>query len=379
MSHNSKYYRKTLSSKVKSQRIDIFFKQKNLETECNEPKAKKSRESVDNPDHDADPSVSSPSLDSSTSCNTPGSDDEQDSDHSESEGQTDNFVSQSDARLFHVGKYESQYPWLYYSVARNGFLCKYCEFSNGPKGKLATETPFAENGVKLGTHPSRKLDKHEKSKFHELSCKLYHGGFLESNSSKSVLQLLRDQNQEIQDEKQRRSAAYMEVLFKTTFFMIKRRWAVSDNLDEMIQFLANDLNFSKVTDHLEVYPNAKYTSHMSVSEIVQSISGVLEEDILNDLRQAEWFALLADESSDVANREQFAVIVRFVWKGNVREEYLGLIHLDRGDAESLMKAIESFLIAKGVNIQRAIFVGFDGCNTMSGVNTGKYIKIITIL
>ena len=73
MSHNSKYYRKALSTKVKSQRIDIFFKQKNLE--CNEPKAKKSRESVestDNPDH-VDPSVSSPSLDSS-SCNTPGSD-----------------------------------------------------------------------------------------------------------------------------------------------------------------------------------------------------------------------------------------------------------------------------------------------------------------
>lgn len=43
-----------------------------------------------------------------------------------------------------------------------------------------------------------------------------------------------------------------------------------------------------------------------------------------------------------------------------------------------MTAIETFLLAKGIDITKALFVGFDGCNTMSGVNTGKEVKQIVV-
>lgn len=43
-----------------------------------------------------------------------------------------------------------------------------------------------------------------------------------------------------------------------------------------------------------------------------------------------------------------------------------------------MTAIETFLLAKGIDITKALFVGFDGCNTMSGVNTGKEVKKIVV-
>lgn len=63
------------------------------------------------------------------------------------------------------------------------------------------------------------------------------------------------------------------------------------------------------------------------------------------------------------------MLVRLIRDGTVKEAFLELVHLHKTDAESLMLAIENFLLANGVDITRGIFVGFDGCNTISGVNT----------
>ena len=46
------------------------------------------------------------------------------------------------------------------------------------------------------------------------------------------------------------------------------------------------------------------------------------------------------------------------------------------DAATLIGEIEKFLQAKGVDISKAMFVGFDGCNTMSGENKGTYNSVI---
>lgn len=79
-----------------------------------------------------------------------------------------------------------------------------------------------------------------------------------------------------------------------------------------------------------------------------------------------------DDSSDEGKREHFAVFVRFTQNGTVKKTVLTLI-LHTTAAESLTMAIESFLLAKGVNITRAIFVSSDNVNTMSGINTDTCI------
>jgi hypothetical protein len=57
-------------------------------------------------------------------------------------------------------KYEVLYPWLYFSENKNGYLWKYCE--------LSTPKCIGE-GVKLGTHPTRKLEIHDSSSRHKES------------------------------------------------------------------------------------------------------------------------------------------------------------------------------------------------------------------
>ena len=50
--------------------------------------------------------------------------------------------------------------------------------------------------------------------------------------------------------------------------------------------------------------------------------------------------------------------------------------MKKTDAHSLMSVIESFLLAKGIDISKTRFVGFDGTNTMSGEVSGK-LRMVT--
>lgn len=100
------------------------------------------------------------------------------------------------------------------------------------------------------------------------------------------------------------------------------------------------------------------------------MSDFIERKILNDLRGKE-FALLADESSDIANRSQMSVISRFSNSDlSVTTHFLGFVKLEKGTAEYIMQSLEVFLLAKNVDLSNVRFIAFDGCNTMSGVRTG---------
>ena len=64
------------------------------------------------------------------------------------------------------------------------------------------------------------------------------------------------------------------------------------------------------------------------------------EVILSKARSAEWFSIMADECTDVANLEQMAVRIRFVDANNiVNEEFIGFIPLDKVDAASITTAL----------------------------------------
>ncbi|XP_052245734.1 uncharacterized protein LOC127854716 [Dreissena polymorpha] len=57
------------------------------------------------------------------------------------------------------------------------------------------------------------------------------------------------------------------------------------------------------------------------------------------------------------------------------DHFMGLVNVERTDAESLLNAINQFCIGKGIDIRRCRFVGFDGANVMSGEVSGLQRRI----
>ena len=81
------------------------------------------------------------------------------------------------------------------------------------------------------------------------------------------------------------------------------------------------------------------------------------------------FAILANESTDCSNKEQFALIIGFVDKNNeIREEFLNFIYMNSGVRREELKSklLETFRDAS-IDISYCRGQGYDGAANMSGV------------
>lgn len=103
----------------------------------------------------------------------------------------------------------------------------------------------------------------------------------------------------------------------------------------------------------EATDGAKYTSATIQNELISIIGGQLRESIVGQIPDnAPFYAILADEVTDVANKEQLSPAVRFVnIDGTVHEEFLGFLSLERITGEAIASAILDVLPKWNLNIK----------------------------
>ncbi|XP_057543269.1 uncharacterized protein LOC130821498 [Amaranthus tricolor] len=85
-----------------------------------------------------------------------------------------------------------------------------------------------------------------------------------------------------------------------------------------------------------------------------------------------YFSILADESSDVSQKEQLALVLRFVNRENglVVERFLGILHVGDTTALSLKNAIMSLLMEHLLSPSMIRGQGYDGASNMRGEING---------
>lgn len=73
--------------------------------------------------------------------------------------------------------------------------------------------------------------------------------------------------------------------------------------------------------------------------------------LLEDIRNAQWFAVIANETSDVSNQVQFNVSVRWVGKNIViREDPVGIVSGPDTTEETFLNVIKYVLIVLNLQI-----------------------------
>ena len=66
----------------------------------------------------------------------------------------------------------------------------------------------------------------------------------------------------------------------------------------------------------------------------------VKDKILDDVQSARWFAVMADECTDVSTLEQMCMCFRFVDESKchqpeIREEFVGFVKLQKTDADAI--------------------------------------------
>lgn len=112
--------------------------------------------------------------------------------------------------------------------------------------------------------------------------------------------------------------------------------------------------------------NCTLTSPDIQHQIIQCCALETRKQILDELGD-DHYTILADESSDVAHKEQLALCLRFVDKlGRPCEHFLGVVHVSDTTSLSLKNAIEDLLVHHHLTMTQIRGQGYDGASNMKG-------------
>ena len=85
--------------------------------------------------------------------------------------------------------------------------------------------------------------------------------------------------------------------------------------------------------NIEKAKHAKYTSPEAVSELQHSLSKVVDEELIPDLRQSEFFSIMLDESTDRSSETTLMLYVRYLKQGNSVTIFVSVVELLSGTAD----------------------------------------------
>ncbi|XP_069465605.1 zinc finger MYM-type protein 1-like [Ambystoma mexicanum] len=134
--------------------------------------------------------------------------------------------------------------------------------------------------------------------------------------------------------------------------------------------------------HLNSQSRIKYVSKTITDELISMIALETRKSILDLCKEAKFFTLIADSTTDISHVDQMAILVRYVHidreKNNVtiNESFLSFIDIQQADAAALCSRIVNVLFGDyGLNRNYLCGQGYDGASVMSGARGGLQAKI----
>lgn len=122
--------------------------------------------------------------------------------------------------------------------------------------------------------------------------------------------------------------------------------------------------------------NAKYLSNTIQNEILECLSDMVRESIIQEVKDSEVFSVIADETKDLKKSEPLSLELRYYYDGAVHESFLDFQRASELDAAGLSKKIIQCLERYGLDYKSNLAgQGYDGAAVMSGRCNGVAARI----
>ena len=279
-------------------------------------------------------------------------------------------------RKFHRSVYENS--WICGCEIRNALFCFPCLlFGNSDSNS------WSRSGVTDLGHLSKFIKQHKDNSKH-----LHNVLNLNSIGSVSVAaQLSRAyhdaklrHNEQVEKNRYVLSKIIDCIKFCGAFELALRGHDESDSSENpgifrgLIDFVTSLDN--AVREHMESNQVFKGTSKTIQNELLDCMLEVCREIIMQEMKEADFVALMADETTDISNETQLALVFRYEHKGQPYERFWGFLKPEGQNADAI-----SDCILNEVNPlfkdkpERVIAQTFDGASVMSGATGGVQAKI----
>ena len=261
--------------------------------------------------------------------------------------------------------------WLSFCVSHSKVFCFYCRTATS-RGWLTfstkAENTFTARGFNNWKKAKQKFREHEQSLAHREAMLKYSATQQPSVSAQLNCQVQKDQLQ------------HRQMLLKqltSLKYLVRQGLAVrghveeEGNLHQLLMCRAED------TVGLEKWLSDRtYQSHDIVNELIQLMAHQLLRHLLNEIRQAEWYSVIADETRDASGPEQLGISLRWVDSDYiVNEDLIGLVEVEMTDAATLVETIKDTLIRMHLQLTQCRGQAYDGASNMAGHLSGVSTRI----
>ena len=273
------------------------------------------------------------------------------------------YGSGKNARKRHVNPaWFKSYSWLHYCLTSMKVYCHYCKhasLSNLRVMSTKAASVFSVDGFCNWKNATAKLKEHEKSLAHRDAVAAH-------VASKHVpitqqLQTHLNQSQVSRRESLIKQISALRYLLRQGL-AVRNDHAGGSNLTIMMQLVLNE--------KLWVSEN-KYQSPEVINELIEIMGHKLLRSLLCDIKSQQWFAMLADETRDISNREQLVLCLRYVTeKYEIYEDMIGLYQLDNTTANTVYSALKDCFLKLGISFANCRGQAYDGAKNFQGHVSG---------
>lgn len=269
----------------------------------------------------------------------------------------------------------ARFPWLMYSRAHDGCYCASCVlFCNAKEvhGVLVLK-PWRQ-----WSKTTQDLTRHNESLFHkEAQVAADHFKMMVDNPARSIEGMLKENASQVEKE----NLAVLKSIAACVLFLGQQGMAFRGD-DERLEssnrgHFLELLEFRASTDpvlkkHLDgCAKNALYCSPDIQNELISISAAESRSLILNEVKRAKFFTIIADEVSDVSNKEQVAIAVRYVGSDDrIQEKFLDFKHAERTTGVVLADVIQSAFKSYGLDLNYCRGQAYDGASNMSSSGAG---------
>ena len=271
-----------------------------------------------------------------------------------------------------VSSWFKHYPWLTVCTTKKKVYCTYCKFAN--KRGLIT---FSKNANPAFTVDGFNNWKKAKSKFNSHDASLTHKEAKMkwlSLQKPSLPEQIHTQTMRLQNS--RRNALLKQLSFLRYLLRqglaVRGHTEVEGNLIQLL-ILARDSADNDVREWLK---DNKYMSHDIVNEQITIMGHAILRTLLKNIKTSKWFSVIVDEATDVVNREQMNLSIRWVNdEYDISEDPVGLVCLPNTTADTLTKVLKDLLLRCSLPLSLCRGQAYDGASNMQGKRKGLATQI----
>jgi hypothetical protein len=285
-----------------------------------------------------------------------------------------------------------RYKFLAFSQHCQGLFCKACVLF----GPLAAGRSRC-NLQKLVTEPLKQFDRlfgsngyitcHENAEYHKTAV-LKTTNFVNAMTQRRDIQTHIDtaRIKQIEENRQRLIPIISTILLCGRQNIPLRGHRDSGSVEKLINedsLVKNEGNFRALLkyridggdlilrQHLDnAVKNATYISKTTQNDIITTTGNIIRNKIIERVRNAKFFSVLVDETTDLSKQEQMTMCLRYVTDNHLCEDFIDFISVSDMTGVGLANTILSRLKQFQLDLTYLVGQGYDGASAMSGIFNG---------